>query len=187
MQIKIDESVLRKTEVFSEVLEDANRRNGIAPDLACGIREEYGDPIPKEDKDAIDNLSGLGVCLRGDHVIKHPPHKTPDIITGGFSVETESEVVYLAECKFNTEKPDNIFGKSKEFRRLVSDKFQVVDANIWNIYAPNKKFFVLFPHKNAELAKRRMRALQKASEGDELEIAKSFTVCNLTEFRDYFV
>lgn len=184
MQIKIDESVLRKTEVFSKVLEDANRRNDIAPDLACGIRKEYGNPIPNEDKDAIDNLSGLGVCLRGDHVIKHTSDKTPDIITGGFLKGTTNEIVYIVECKFNAENPGNTLGKLSDFRYLVADKFHVV--NRWNIYAQGKKFFVLFPHKNAELAKRRMRALQKASERDELKIVKSFTVCNLTEFRDYF-
>lgn len=78
MQIKIDESVLRKTEVFSEVLEDANRRNGIAPDLACGIREEYGDPIPTEDKDAIDNLSGLGILFA-----RRSRHKTSSLQNPG--------------------------------------------------------------------------------------------------------
>ena len=187
MQIKIDESVLRKTDVFCRILEDANKRNDIAPDLARGICEEYNAPIPKEDKDAIDKLAGCGVCLRGDYVVKHPKYKTPDVITGGFLAGTKNEVVYLAECKFNAENPGKIFGKSKEFHRLVSKKFQVLDTDIWNIYAPDKKFFVLFPLKNTEVAKFRMRNLQKELEGDELTLVESFIVCDLTEFREYFV
>ncbi len=185
MQIKIDESVLRKTEVFSEVLEDANRRNGIAPDLARGIRKEYGDPIPKEDKDAIDNLSGLGICLRSDHVIKHPAYKTPDMVTGGFLKGTANEIIYVVECKFNAENPGNTLGKLSDFRNLVADKFHVV--NRWNIYARDKKFFVLFPIEKIEVAKLRMRALKTASEDTDRRLLEDFNICDLVEFRGYFV
>ncbi len=184
MRIKIDESVLRKTEVFADILADANRREGIAPDLSHGISKEYLPPIPPEDKDAIDSLSGLGICLLGDLVVKRHEYKTPDIITGGFFADTKNEVVYIAECKFNAESPGNIFGKSEDFHRLVSDKFRVLET--WSVYAPNKKFFVLFPLKKTEVAKARMRALQKASEGEELTLIKSFSVCDLTEFRESF-
>lgn len=185
MQIKIDESVLRKTEVFSEVLEDANRRKNIATDLAHGVESEYSKPIPREDLNAINLLLGLGVCLRGDHVIKHPSHKTPDIITGGFLKGTTNEIVYIVECKFNAKNPGNTLGKLSDFRYLVADKFHVV--NRWNIYAQGKKFFVLFPIEKIEVAKLRMRALKAASEGADRRLLEDFNICDLVEFRGYFV
>lgn len=189
MRIKIDESVLRKTAVFREILDDANRRKDVAPELAKGLSSEFDDsrPIDAEDCAAVNSFLDLGTCLRGDHVSKHASFKTPDLITGGFSTETADEVVYLAECKFNAENPANFFSNPKSFHDLVSDKFRVVDASVWNIYATEKKFFVLFPHRHAETAKHRFHKLQKESEGEELSVVKLFSVCNLTEFRDCFV
>lgn len=186
MQIKIDPSVLRKTDIFREILDDANRRKNIEVDLKTGILREYKHSVDPEEQTAADRFADLGVCLRGDLVVKRHEYKTPDLITGGFQTESQQETVYLAECKFNAENPGNLFGKSKDFHERVADKFRVVDADIWNIYAPGKKFFVLFPHKNSEQTKARMRALQRASEGEELRLAKLFTVCNLTEFSAFF-
>lgn len=186
MQIKIDEAVLRKTAVFCEILSDANKRNNIAPSLEQGILREYMLPIPQDDQAAINRLSGLGICLRGDHIVKHAGYNTPDVITGGFLAGESGEAVYLAECKFNSTNPANNFCNMKKFRNLVADKFCVVDTNFWNIYAPNKKFFVIFPAQKADQAKSRIRKLQKASEGAEQSLVEQFTVCDLTEFRTYF-
>lgn len=186
MRIKIDESVLRKTDVFCRILDDANKRNNIAPNLSCGIIAEYKGIIPQQDEYAISTFDGLGICLRGDHIVKHPVYKTPDLVTGGFLAGTTDEAVYLAECKFNSENPANNFLNIGEFRRLVADKFQVINADIWNIYAPKRKFFVIFPYEKVGQAKSRMRALQRASEGEELALTTSFTICDLTEFREYF-
>lgn len=184
MQIKIDESVLRKTEIFRKILDDKNRRAGGAPALAEGLRFEYLPPVPREDKQALDSFGGLGVCLRGDYVDKHAWYKTPDLITGGFDSSTKSEVVYLAECKFNAGHPGNVLGKSSDFHKSIADKFKVVD--LWKIHAPAKEFFVLFSHGNAEQAKYRLHQLQRASKGEEKDLMESFTICNLTEFKARF-
>lgn len=194
MPLKIDESVLRKTEIFRDVLDDANRRNGVAPDLACAIRSEYenaakkaGKRIPKEDDDAINLFSGLGVCLRGDHVVKKPNYKTPDLITGGFLLERDSECVFIAECKFGAENPANNFYDTKQFHDLVADKFFVLNVGGWDVYAPEKKFFVIFANDKSDTAKAWQRRLKNASEGGELNLVESFVVCDLEEFRTYFL
>lgn len=183
MQIKIDETVLRKTDVFDKVLADENKRKGIAPDLAVALSREYKHPDPAE-KFAIGSFSGLGICLLGDYVDKHARYKTPDLITGGFDSSTKSEVVYLAECKFNAGHPGNVLGKSSDFHKNIADKFKVVD--LWKIHAPAKEFFVLFSHGNAEQAKYRLHQLQRASKGEEKDLMESFTICNLTEFKARF-
>lgn len=185
MPLKIDETVLRKTEIFRKILDDKNRRAGVAPTLAKGLRFEYSPPVPREGKQALDSFGGLGVCLRGDHVVKHSKHKTPDLITGGFLSAGNAECVCLAECKFNAKNPGRFFGNAKAFRDQIADKFLVITT--WKICAPEKKCFILFSKENAEKAKARLRNFRKASKGSaDFTLAETLTVCDLAEFRTFF-
>lgn len=186
MPLKIDESVLRKTRIFNDILNTPNLRRNIAPDLADGLRFEYSPPIPPEEEAAISSFKELGVCLRGDHVVKHAPYKTPDLITGGFLSNGSAECVYLADCKFNAKNPGGFFGNTKDFCKLIADKFLV--AGTWNIYASEKECFVLFSKKNAEKAKSRLHKFRKANDGSAVfAFAETLTVCDPAEFRTYFI
>lgn len=213
MKIRVDQDVLRKTAIFKSILENNAVRGGKCPKLSEALNEEFD----SDAEPATDNFQDVGICIRAEKVKFKCPRKNNhsdcicfvadngncsrlerkgyckpkvvDIITGGNDGDVEYAV--LIECKFNANpprgnKPLSYFYSWDAFFRDIAEKFHIKE--LWGIYG-NPAFFVLFNEEAAPAAKMHFKRLRISESDDEERLAciRQFTVCDLADFREYFV